>query len=267
MPSIAPSPKLQNWVVSNRGILIPIHPWWVSSDDPWITYDIDVRHRYIDALLEKYGRPSEGRGVNVGDPQGSAAIPQGHDPLVGWRAWRVPNGEELRSVAHFDAWPKAKKMVARCSLGHEHPAPHKSCTCGVYAHRVASAIAMKRWGVTARDTRIMGRVSLWGKVFLYTEGYRAQFAYPYELFVPCVLTETLREKFPGGAEHLAAALRRAYICDVTVVDFDPPKMPQGTDPALLAPGPKLTQALTADTKTFHPIAGRILPYPKGGESK
>ena len=32
--------------------------------------------------------------------------------------------------------------------------------------------------------RVLGRVSLWGKVVEYDHGWRAEFAYPAELFIP-----------------------------------------------------------------------------------
>lgn len=48
----------------------------------------------------------------------------------------------------------------------------------------------------------LGRVSLWGRVFENTDGWRAQFAYPYELFVL------------GGGGGTVRALRDAYAVDV-----------------------------------------------------
>jgi hypothetical protein len=48
----------------------------------------------------------------------------------------------------------------------------------------------------------LGRVSLWGRVFENTDGWRAQFAYPYELFVL------------GGDDGTVRALRDTYAVDV-----------------------------------------------------
>jgi hypothetical protein len=48
----------------------------------------------------------------------------------------------------------------------------------------------------------LGRVSLWGRVVARENGFRAQYAYPYELFLI------------GGGDDLARRLRRLYAVDV-----------------------------------------------------
>jgi hypothetical protein len=45
-------------------------------------------------------------------------------------------------------------------------------------------------------------VSLWGRVLARENGFRAQYAYPYELFLI------------GGQDELARELRRLYAVDV-----------------------------------------------------
>jgi hypothetical protein len=49
---------------------------------------------------------------------------------------------------------------------------------------------------------VLGRVSLWGRVFENTHGWRAQYAYPYELFVL------------GGDAATVRGLRDTYAVDV-----------------------------------------------------
>jgi len=48
----------------------------------------------------------------------------------------------------------------------------------------------------------IGSVSLWGRILARENGFRAQFAYPYELFLI------------GGQDDLAHELRRLYAVDV-----------------------------------------------------
>jgi hypothetical protein len=48
-------------------------------------------------------------------------------------------------------------------------------------------------------------VSLWGKILARERGYRAQYAYPYELFVI------------GGDEQMARELRDRYAVDVSLL--------------------------------------------------
>jgi len=50
----------------------------------------------------------------------------------------------------------------------------------------------------------IGRVSLWGRVVENVDGWRAEYAYPYELAVR------------RGDEATLAALRRAYLVDVAL---------------------------------------------------
>ena len=50
----------------------------------------------------------------------------------------------------------------------------------------------------------LGSVSLWGRILARERGYRAQYAYPYELFVI------------GGNEQIARELRDRYAVDVSL---------------------------------------------------
>ena len=51
----------------------------------------------------------------------------------------------------------------------------------------------------------LGSVSLWGRILARERGYRAQYAYPYELFVI------------GGDERIARELRARYFVDVSLL--------------------------------------------------
>lgn len=57
-----------------------------------------------------------------------------------------------------------------------HQAPHKDCTCGVYAAQTPEQCA-------AHGKYVVGRVSLWGTVVPGEKGWRAERAYPSEIFV------------------------------------------------------------------------------------
>lgn len=78
------------------------------------------------------------------------------------------------------------------------PAPAESCSCGVYAAKskdTARQYARQSGGSTAigyyidganvpvSDDCVVGRVALWGKVIVYTDGWRGQYAYPQSFFV------------------------------------------------------------------------------------
>lgn len=126
----------------------------------------------------------------------------------------------------------------------EHTAPVRDCTCGVYGKTTSRGAA--HWAgqpryagmfggaiggaaeKVASQVPIVGTVQMWGRVLLFSEGYRSEYAYPYHLFIPAHFN-TYQEERWGTAEKLAAQLRSSYACDVEVVDFQPPDPPPGTE--------------------------------------
>ena len=149
------------------------------------------------------------------------------EPIVAWRLWHVRRHEdELRLRFHavtkhralrgpdaqrVDARRKvAQREVARRAHGHE---------CGIYAFRtreLAEDLLRRYTGIRQHYGRryhelpplrqgcpiALGRVSLWGRVIARQHGFRAQYAYPYELFLI------------GGEDGLARELRGLYAVDV-----------------------------------------------------
>jgi hypothetical protein len=91
-----------------------------------------------------------------------------------------------------------------------HGAPRPGHVCGIYAFRErgqAEELLHQFGPVGAGANRLpaaLGRVSLWGRVIENTGGWRAQFAYPYDLVLH------------GGDAELAAELRRRYAVDVSL---------------------------------------------------
>ncbi len=145
----------------------------------------------------------------------------------------------LGSFAKWAKWPPKTKLEARClalrsakdrnvSLvveGFNHEVPDALCNCGIYGMRtkevLANYLANKEynlghpWTVVQQDSRgiippkimgctVFGRVSLWGEIIEGEDGYRAQYAYPYDL---TVLADDKR---------IAASLREQYQVDVRI---------------------------------------------------
>jgi hypothetical protein len=147
-----------------------------------------------------------------------SATPTSIEPILGWRVWHVePGAACLRSWAQTADWPAGEKLEAGCRsrLGlrwrlKSHGAPDKEHECGIYACRErAEAEQLIRdldeiAPLADRFPTAIGRVSLWGRVIENTGGWRAEFAYPYDL------------ELYGGDEQLAAALRRRYAVDVAL---------------------------------------------------
>jgi hypothetical protein len=147
------------------------------------------------------------------------------EPILAWRLWHVRLHEgdyRLESFTwHHVSWPAATRFEATCSI-HGHAAPVQGHECGIYAFRtrdLAEDLLRRYTGVRQRYGPVpeepppprlgrpvaLGQVSLWGRVLVRDRGYRAQYAYPYELFLI------------DGDGEIAAGLRRRYAVDVTTV--------------------------------------------------
>jgi hypothetical protein len=128
------------------------------------------------------------------------AAPDYIDPTVGWRTWLVvPEGDtfRLRSVVYDTLWPARNELVARClhrmvSLPWpkraEHDPPARNCRCGIYAARepreAVSYLEGRSWADGLSVHRVIGTVSLWGRVVECTRGWRGSLAYPKKIYVP-----------------------------------------------------------------------------------
>jgi hypothetical protein len=86
------------------------------------------------------------------------------------------------------------------SFGHqEQEHPGWNCSCGIWAR--------KEEDPPERMTPVWGEVALWGKVIRYSNGFRAQYAYPKRLYVA---RATMASSNPGAEERLAEKLSQAY---------------------------------------------------------
>jgi hypothetical protein len=106
-------------------------------------------------------------------------------------------GFRLRSVVYDALWPPRTELVASC-LRHTprlpwrkrstHVPPAGRCRCGIYAAREPEEAATYLEGRSPADAlsvhRVIGTVSLWGRVVECTRGWRASRAYPKAIYVP-----------------------------------------------------------------------------------
>jgi hypothetical protein len=146
-------------------------------------------------------------------------LPNVRDEAVrGWRVWRLGTYEPraphraqeifLRSCVFGDYWPASEPIRARCR---QHAHPVLTCECGIYA--VASREQAVEWAYWALEhvpnPFVIGEVQLWGRVLQYTEGYRAEYAYPLGIRI---WDEGLRGEL--DAETVMRQLRADYVVDV-----------------------------------------------------
>jgi len=129
-------------------------------------------------------------------------IPDGIDPIVGYRAWYYTIGQRGARLhplirrgsgvpAGVSDWDGASWgwVTATCSRGAAswHVAPEENCTCGFYAMStlppVVSACGFRTAEIGPGDTSgvVLGRVELAGKVIEHEWGYRAERARIVEL--------------------------------------------------------------------------------------
>jgi hypothetical protein len=126
--------------------------------------------------------------------------------LTGYRRWLIPKRDRrLRSLnEQFGDWPIRSALKATCYrsdswepfLGSnpKHDSPYQNCHCGIYAFKEASSLDFEPLGVDLWDVEIgWGIVDLWGRVIEHEHGWRAEFAYPRELWL-----------FNGAGEDVAA---------------------------------------------------------------
>jgi len=125
------------------------------------------------------------------------SIPDYISPIIGYRVWQwVAAG--LKSL-NGEPWSAGKPIAAACRISvrgttvavHDaNDAPREKCTCGVYASKSLEHLhttGYERYG-------ICGEVNLWGTVVEHEQGFRAQFAYPKNLYLPPkMLPSTLAE--------------------------------------------------------------------------
>ncbi|TML14476.1 MAG: hypothetical protein E6G33_10330 [Actinobacteria bacterium] len=122
------------------------------------------------------------------------------EPIVGWRTWLVVPEHEifrLRSIVYDTLWSPHNELVASC-LHHavrlpwrkhpKHVPPARNCACGIYAARepeeAAAYLDGRSWADGLSVHRVIGTVSLWGRVVECTRGWRGSRAYPKRIYVP-----------------------------------------------------------------------------------
>lgn len=124
----------------------------------------------------------------------------GHELVIGWRTWKLcSNG--LVSLYQPTHWPVRRPLLAKCKAktdcghrSHLDSVPGLQCLCGVYATRerqaaVGYATRQPMYGgwlatvSTIPVAYVIGQVSLAGKLVEHKDGWRAELAYPYSLYV------------------------------------------------------------------------------------
>ena len=142
------------------------------------------------------------------------------EPILAWRLWRIQRVETLEGdeplrlaaagrlgIPRF--WRPREPNRAVCSSHRtQHEAPWPACRCGIYGFRAQEAAerALRRYARGDVSDWAIGRVSLWGRIVECKHGWRAEYAYPYDV--------TLL----GGDPEAVRELRDLYAVDVSLAD-------------------------------------------------
>ena len=115
-------------------------------------------------------------------------MPERVDPITAWRAWKVFNdsnnggGWKLKAIGSTGTWEPRQAMTAVCNKNKEsHPAPGYGCECGIWSFTTLEELtpALSGYG----DIKVIGKVSIWGRVVECEKGFRSSHAYPTELWL------------------------------------------------------------------------------------
>lgn len=114
-------------------------------------------------------------------------VPDGIEPVIAWRQWSLPELDQLAAIANPYQWPRKAAPRAVCAAGHNvytgslmtyggksHGlTPDEHCMCGYWA--------LKQ--MPEQSYAVVGTVKLWGRVVEGADGYKAQYAYPDQLYL------------------------------------------------------------------------------------
>jgi hypothetical protein len=162
--------------------------------------------------------------------------PDGIEPIVGWRTWvvmpelmrRVEADDWLRSL-HRSVWVPGERMEAVCTspglrrIFKHGRAPEEGCHCGVYAFQNIDPL-MSMLHVPLFEP-VLGEVSLWGKIIVHEDGYRARFAYPKRLWVDKSFPERFKRTLMTYGVPVTTTQDEEFRLEVEKrVDFMEPEM-------------------------------------------
>lgn len=164
-----------------------IVPDKIAPELGWRVWRADAKHGYLSAVHTASpdwlpGRPYEAE-CRIDRPEPRAWIPVSVEEAV--ESGETTHLDYLRKrqvkkdkpAPPRTRLPESMRYVWRV-VEDTHIAPEPSCKCGIYAtRRVEDCADQLAYGT------VIGKVALWGKIVPGDKGYRAQTAYPVELFV------------------------------------------------------------------------------------
>jgi hypothetical protein len=173
---ISPEIGWRCWAVDNG------HLWSLHQEVMW-TPKSYLRATCAQPPRLKYVPRRYGRIVPVGRTIERRTDPNSGAELVGWGYIYETAGQQLAgpvpTVQLPVGWGYELEPIAK-------EAPEEACACGIYALRSRQRLLSSSYfGLDGA----VGSVYLWGKVIPGEDGYRAEYAYPRELWTDYDLTD------------------------------------------------------------------------------
>ena len=101
--------------------------------------------------------------------------------LTMWRGWTISD-DKLYAIGTSHAWEPRKAERATCKNCGTHAAPAKECTCGYWGFKTIELL-QEALVPYIDSVKVIGSVEIWGKVIECANGFRAEYAYPKELWL------------------------------------------------------------------------------------
>ena len=100
--------------------------------------------------------------------------------VIGFRQWRL-RGSGLWSLRADDRWERGVHTAyCQSEPGHDEPAPHNGCTCGIYAWYSPPPRTASVW----TSDLVAGAIAAWGQVEAHAHGMRVEHAMVVALALP-----------------------------------------------------------------------------------
>ncbi len=103
-------------------------------------------------------------------------IPDRIEAPMGYKQLNIRKPGFIVSVYDQSIWIPGQANVSSCDYSYrdKHESPDKTCGCGFHAYKKIESLVPNDFVISCY---------LWGRVFIYQEGYRSQFAYPAAIYL------------------------------------------------------------------------------------
>jgi hypothetical protein len=154
-------PFYQPFVIMPSVTLPPVTPSWSGN---------------ADKVLEKIAQLKDVPAVKI-----AARAPDYVGTLTMWRGWTINDGK-LWALGVSIGWEPRKAAKAICRQGGTHHSPEKRCSCGYWGFKTMELL-QEALLPYMNEVRVIGSVEIWGKIIECENGFRAEYAYPKELWL------------------------------------------------------------------------------------